>query len=457
MTIKKPPHPPFGRSMRSQQFQFAPTYIPLNHGSFGTHPTPVREAHYALQTTAIERPDKFVSFTTYPLLAKSRSQIAPLLGVHQDEVVFVPNATTGVNTVLRNIKFEPDDVVVSFSTVYPACEKTVASIGDFLPVKLEKVDLVYPIEDEAILEAFKEKVKSLRGDGKRVKLAMFDTVSSFPGARLPWEQLVEICKEMEILSLIDGAHGIGMLDLTHLGKVSPDFFVSNCHKWLYTPRACAVFHVPFRNQHLIRTSLPTSHGYQFPHRPENTLGRSAFIFLFDYVATMDYTPYLCIPAALEFRTQVCGGEAKIREYCYDIARKGGEVVAEILGTSILTTKSETMRQCAFANVELPIVFKKKEEVDSSKGELDIDDAVKVAAWIKRTAAMEKDTYFQTALHAGKLWVRLSGQIYLEEDDFKWAAPRLLELCERAKKGEASTFEAPKLTHGDEQTAAVIEG
>lgn len=196
--------------MRSKHFQFAPTYKPLNHGSFGTHPTPVREAHYSLQTTAIQRPDTFISFTTYPLLAKSRAHIAPLLGVHQDEVVFVPNATTGVNTVLRNIKFEPDDVVVTFSTVYPACEKTIASVGDVLPVKCEKVDLVYPIEDEEILEAFKEKVKSLRADGKRVRLAMFDTVSTFPGARFPWEQMVEICRELDILSLIDGAHAIGV-------------------------------------------------------------------------------------------------------------------------------------------------------------------------------------------------------------------------------------------------------
>ena len=64
--------------------------------------------------------------------------------------------------------------------------------------------------------------------------------------------------------------------------------------------------------------------------------------------------------------------------------------------------------------------------------------------------MEVDTYFQTALHAEKLWVRLSGQIYVEVDDYKWAAPRLLEYCERAKKGEASgTVLAPKLTHGDD--------
>ncbi len=221
------------------------------------------------------------------------------------------------------------------------------------------------------------------------------------------------------------------------------FLLTNA-RWLYTPRSCAVFHVPFRNQHLIRTSIPTSHGYQFPSQPEDTGGRSAFVFLFDFVATMDYTPYMCIPAALDFRNKVCGGEAKIRQYCYDIARQGGDRVAAILGTSVMTTKSETMRQCAFSNVKLPLMFKRAEEVDSAKGELDVDEAVKIGTWIKATAAKEIDAYLQIAFYAGQLWVRLSGQIYLEVSDFEWVAPRLKELCERAKKGEATSLTRPDM-------------
>ncbi|KAL5324906.1 hypothetical protein ACEPPN_006025 [Leptodophora sp. 'Broadleaf-Isolate-01'] len=457
MTLTR--NPPFGHPMRNTHFQFAPTYRPLNHGSFGTHPAPVRAAHYSLQSQAISRPDTFISFDTFPLLAQSRSLIAPLLSVSPSEIVFVPNATTGVNTVLRNIKFEANDVVVAFSTIYPACEKTLASIGEILPVELEKVELVYPVEDEEIVRRFREKIEGVRRMGKRVRLAMFDTVLTFPGARFPWEMCVEVCKEMGVLSLIDGAHGIGLIDLTHLGKVSPDFFVSNCHKWLYTPRACAILHVPTRNQHLIRTSLPTSHGYQYLNQPpEDTSGRSNFTYLFEFVATMDYTPYLCIPSALEFREKVCGGEAAIREYCYTIARQGGECVARVLGTSVLTTEGGGMRECAFANVELPFVFKSKEEaeggINEMKGELEISQAEKIGAWIKVTAAREFDTYLQTAVHAGKLWVRLSGQIYLELSDFEWVAPRLKGLCERVKKGEVSELVEGR---GVESGEVVVEG
>ncbi|KAH7390322.1 aminotransferase family protein-like protein [Cadophora sp. MPI-SDFR-AT-0126] len=460
MTLTRSPPIPFGHPMRTTYFEFAPTYVPLNHGSFGTHPSPVRKAHYDLQSRAIARPDTFISFDTFPLLAKSRSLISPLLGVSPSEIVFVPNATTGVNTVLRNVKFEEGDVVVVFSTIYPACEKTLASIGEMIKggLRVEEVELVYPVEDEEIVRRFEEKIVCLQGGGKKVRLAMCDTVLTFPGARFPWERCVAVCKELEVLSLVDGAHGIGLIDLTHLDKVSPDFFVSNCHKWLYTPRSCAVLYVPTRNQHLIHTSIPTSHGYQYLDTPEDTGGRSAFTYLFEFVATMDYTSYLCIPAALEFRNRVCGGEEAIRKYCFEIARKGGECVAGVLGTSVMTTVGEEMRGCAFANVELPFTFHNDSQLDGtvegSEGGLRLSEAEKIGTWIKVTAAKEFDTYLQTAVHVRKLWIRFSGQIYLEVADFEWVAPRLKGLCERVKSGEVSQVEKEKAVKVDE---FVVEG
>lgn len=211
MTLTRKTPVTFAHSMRTTHFEFAPTYVPLNHGSFGTHPSLVRKAHYDLQSQAIARPDTFISFDTFPLLAKSRSLISPLLGVPPSEIVFVPNATTGVNTVLRNIMFEEGDVVVVFSTIYPACEKTLASIGEMIKggLRVEKADLVYPIEDDEIVRKLREKIMGLQGEGKRVRLAMCDTVLTFPGARFPWERCVEVCKELGVLSLVDGAHGIG--------------------------------------------------------------------------------------------------------------------------------------------------------------------------------------------------------------------------------------------------------
>lgn len=221
---------PFGQAMRKSYFGFDPEYVPLNHGSFGTYPTPVRQRLHACQRAAEARPDEFMRYEVARELDRSRKAIASFVNVNADEVVLIPNATTGVNIVLRSLRFEKGDVLVYFSTIYGACEKTVDYLYELSGVEGEKIQLQYPVSDEVVVKRFEEKLQSVRSEGRVARVAIFDTVSSHPGVRMPWERLVQSCKANGVLSLIDGAHGIGHISLKHLGKVDPDFFVSNCHK-----------------------------------------------------------------------------------------------------------------------------------------------------------------------------------------------------------------------------------
>lgn len=221
---------PFGRETRQAYFNFADSYTPLNHGSFGAFPSCVREYQRRLQRETEARPDTFIRFTYPKLLREARDVVAPLLGADTDEVVFVPNALTAVNTVLRNLMYQDGDVILYFSTIYDACLKTVESLEETTGVKGYGIELVYPVEDDKIIDRFRAAITEIQNQGKSVKLAMFDTILTFPGVRFPWERLVPICKKYGILSCIDGAHGIGHIDLRHLPRVGPDFFISNCYK-----------------------------------------------------------------------------------------------------------------------------------------------------------------------------------------------------------------------------------
>lgn len=239
-TTAQPPRfekAPFGTEMRKTHFSFADGYHPLNHGSFGTFPRAVQEYQRQLQSESEARPDTFIRYTYLELLHESRSAIAPLLGADAGEVVLVPNATTGVNTVLRNIQFRRDDTVLYFNTIYGACLKTIQSLAETCPLSYHEIDITYPIEDEEILRRFKSAVQHVKAQGKNPKLAMFDAVLTFPGARFPWESMVVACKDLGIMSFVDGAHGVGHVDLTHLGSVGPDFMISNCYKYVF---ACVV-------------------------------------------------------------------------------------------------------------------------------------------------------------------------------------------------------------------------
>ena len=87
----------------------------------------------------------------------------------------------------------------------------------------------YPIGDDDLVKKFLDSLEQVGASGKKAKVAVFDTISSMPGVRVPWESLVKTCKEYGVLSLVDGAHGVGQIDL-NLGQVETVFFVSNLHK-----------------------------------------------------------------------------------------------------------------------------------------------------------------------------------------------------------------------------------
>jgi selenocysteine lyase/cysteine desulfurase len=425
---------PFGNVMRDTHFSFAKGYIPLNHGSYGATPICVQQYQQDLQHEAEARADRFLRKKLPKLLDNARAAIAPLLGAPVDEVVFVPNATTGVNTVLRNLDFQEGDVILYFSTIYDACEKTVQYICESTPAESLRVELRLPMSDTEILAAFDAAVSNPPKSGKRIKIALFDTVLTFPGVKMPWEKLVGRCSANKIFSLIDGAHSIGHIDLTHIGTISPDFFTSNCYKWLFTPRGSAIFYVPKRNHHLIRSSLPTSHG--FKGADNETPDR--FAELFAFVGTKEMSPFVCVPKALEFRKKVCGGEENIRRYCTQLAQQGGQRIADILGTRVMRSDCGTLQDCCFATIQLPLNFEKP---DSEPQKQDgtptyrVADWLKIAMFINEKAEEEHDTFIPVSYHAGYLWARISAQIYLDEDDFTFAGEVLKGLCHRVWNGE----------------------
>ncbi|OJD32002.1 aminotransferase family protein [Diplodia corticola] len=440
----------FGRKLR-KDFLFDDDYININHGSFGTYPKPVQDEMRRWQSLAEARPDQFIRYD-YPVeLRKSRALMADYLHAPVETLVFVPNATTGVNTVLRNLVFADGDVIVYFATIYGACENTVKYVCETTPARAAKVEYTFPVEDDDLVQRFRDVVDAETKAGRRVKVAIFDTVVSMPGVRMPFERLTEACRELGVLSLVDGAHGVGQVDL-NLTELNPDFFVSNCHKWLLTPRACAIFHVPLRNQPLMRSTLPTSHGFRPLPDPTSTdpyinplppsVSESDFVANFAFTGSGDCTPFLCVGAALAYRASL-GGEAGIRHYCEGLAREGGQRAAKILGTEVLDNATRTMGACFFANVRLPLSLAKCEDVAKARAKARGGDVVlaeaEVLARVKNWAAgvmVREYGGFQALIeYGGGWWSRLSAMVYLEVADFEWAAGVLKEVCERAERGE----------------------
>ncbi|KAK8096985.1 aminotransferase family protein [Apiospora kogelbergensis] len=452
-----PPQVLFGAPMRHAHFAFSPTYIPLNHGSYGAHPVSVRAAHLALRAEVEAAPDPFIALDFSRRLTRPRELAAQMLRCPVDELVFVPNATTGIDTVLKNIVWQPGDVILCYEVVYSSVANGLEYLRETTPVEIRVVHVPLPVADDELVRTMVDAARAINADKttvsakgnreKRVRLAICDTIISGPGARVPFERLVPALQAEGAMVLVDGAHGIGHIDLD-LSVLRPDFFVTNLHKWLFVPRGCAAFVVRKEHQHLIRTTLPTSHGFK-PRKPlkrvVNADAGKDFVEMFGFTGTADTTNWLCVEAALKFREEVCGGEETIRAYTHHIAQRGGAIAAEIFGTEIIDCPGSSMRQCNFTNVRMPLAMRKDNEDKASQSssvkDSDEHKAIPrehghlVSDWIKLRGVEESGIYFQTFPYYSKWLWRLSGMIYIEEADFRKGAEILKALCERAQRGE----------------------
>jgi len=223
--------------------------------------------------------------------------------------------------------------------------------------------------------------------------------------------MVAICRERGILNVVDAAHSIGQEPNINLKEADPDFWISNCHKWLYAKRTCAILYVPKRNQHLIRSTFPTAYNYV---SPDGSPGESYFTEMFGWTGSTDFTHFLSVQPALDFREWL-GGEKKINDYCHSLALSGGKLLSDFLGTPLLDPTGELTLN--MVNVELPLSPSIPENANTLRFLLrSLIEGWQVSAAVFR--------------HNGRWWVRASAQVWNEISDFDYLARALKDSCEK---------------------------
>jgi len=158
---------------------------------------------------------------------------------------------------------------------------------------------------------------------------------------------------------------------------------------------------------------------------------------------MDNSPYLCLPAVAKYREEVLGGEARITKYIQGIAKRGAEIIADRLGTEILDNEGGTLTKCALQNIRLPIgihgegrfVATREKEAGVEVVLVEAEKADALTHYLQQTMIQEFNTFIPVILYRGNWYARISGQVYLDEDDFKFGAEVLLELVNRLRNGE----------------------
>ena len=192
---------------------------------------------------------------------------------------------------------------------------------------------------------------------------------------------------------------------------------------------------------MMRSTLPTSHGFMSleaegkrkifnPLPPSKS--NNAFVSQFEYTGTIDNAPPLCIPAALKFRDEICGGEERIRAYRFELAEKGEQKIAEILGTKPLAVPKAS--RVSFANIWLPLHAGTAGE-PQAEGFIPMEDISAVTNFLTGKLLKENNCYIAVSFYQGGWISRFSAEIYLDLDDFIYGAEALKKLCGRVKQLE----------------------
>lgn len=370
----------------------------LNHGSFGACPLAVLEAQQKLRSRLEQEPLRFFGREWEPLLDNARSKLAAFVGADTQDIVFVPNATTGVNSVLRSLNFSADDEILTTNHEYNACRNALDFIASRTGARVVVAKIPFGIESlEQILEAVIEQVSP------HTRLALLDHITSQTALIFPLKQLVKELQQRGVDILVDGAHAPGMLPL-NLSEIGATYYTGNCHKWLCAPKGAAFLYVRRDKQAEIRP-LTISHGANSPRTD-----KSRFQLEFDWTGADDPTAYMCVPEAIAFMGSLLpGGWDELMQRNHQLALAARQLLCEML-----EVRSPIPDEMIGSMAVIPMP-----EVLESRNFMCLHDElfdrfgiqVQVVPWEKP-----------------KLLVRVSAQIYNTLEQYEYLGKALKELC-----------------------------
>ena len=292
----------------------------LNHGSFGATPRAIlaRQEEYRLM---LERePVRFMVRELEPLLDAAREELAQFLGASADAIAFLPNATAGVNAVLRSLDLDKHDELLVTSHEYNASRNALEFVAQLAGAKVRVIEIPFPIaSSEVVIE------RVLEALSERTRLVLIDHVTSQTALVFPIEKIVQELNARGVDTLVDGAHAPGMIPLT-LDSLGAAYYTGNLHKWVCAPKGAAFLYVRKNRRASVRP-VSISHGANAAREE-----RSRYHLEFDWTGTFDPTPWLAAADAIRYLpTLLEGGWPEVMRRNRQLCLDARDLLSESLG------------------------------------------------------------------------------------------------------------------------------
>ena len=311
----------------ASQFNLRRDIVFLNHGSFGACPRPVIAAYRRWQDELESEPCLFFGRNRLGYLAEARAALGAYVNADADDVVFIPNITYGMNIVINSLQLAADDEVLTTNHEYGAINNT---WNYHLPRRGGKLvirEMPIPVSDpHAWVEHF------WAGVTPRTKAISISHITSATALIFPIAEIIKRARAAGILSIVDGAHVPGHIDLD-LQALDPDFYSANCHKWLCAPKGAGFLYTRRDKQDMLEPLVCSW------NLSRAVMTGSRYTSLYENVGTNDPCPWLAVPAAIEF--QRSHNWPAVRAACHTLA---SQIRQELAGITKLQPISDESQQ-----------------------------------------------------------------------------------------------------------------
>ena len=276
------------KTAMKSQFLINPEITYLNHGSFGACPKLIFDDYQKWQHELEQEPVQFITKNAAVYLKQSKTALAQYIGCEAADFFFTPNPTFAVNTIMHSLKLNPGDEILATNHEYGAMDRTWNFYSKQTGVKYIRQEISIPIvSKDKLLEEF------WSGYNANTKVIFINHISSATALIFPVKEICEKARELGLITIIDGAHVPGHIDL-NIEELDPDFYTGAPHKWMLTPKGNSFLYVKREWQKMLNP-LVVSWGYEsdFP-------GQSQFLDYHEQQGTRDISAFLTIPAAIRF-------------------------------------------------------------------------------------------------------------------------------------------------------------
>jgi isopenicillin-N epimerase len=292
-----------GTGLRDE-FLLDPSVTFLNHGSFGACPRAVLQRYQEWQLELERQPVLFLARRLGELLAEARGALGAYVGADPEDLVFVPNATAGVNIAAWPLGLQPGDEVLSTDLEYGALDLTWEHVCAEFGASYVRAPIRLPVtSDDEVVETVWSAVSP------RTRVLYLSHHTSATAMTLPVAELCRRAREAGIRTVVDGAHVPGHIPLD-LRALDPDYYAANCHKWLCAPKGAGFLYVRRELQADVHP-LVISWGYEGDD--------PTFLSRHERQGTRDPSAYLTVPAAIEWQFE--HDWDAVRDRCHELARR----------------------------------------------------------------------------------------------------------------------------------------